>query len=96
MFDYYSDIVEVDLAKYKLRFIDCVHAVLSIIVFGVVSLRDKNVVNCFYPKPTQEVQEVLDILPLGVGVICSLLFVAFPTRRHGIGYPVTNATKFMS
>ncbi|GJN39911.1 hypothetical protein PR202_gb29064 [Eleusine coracana subsp. coracana] len=60
-------------------------------VFGVVAARDKNVVGCFYgPSPARETAEVLDILPLGVGVICSLLFVAFPTRRHGIGYPVTN------
>lgn len=81
-----------DLSKYKMRPIDWVHAVLSVFVFGVVVLRDKNVVSCFYPKPSHETQEVLDILPIGVGLICSLLFVVFPTRRHGIGYPVTNGT----
>lgn len=80
-----------DLSKYRLGFIDWVHAVLSVMVFGVVAFRDRNVVSCFYPKPSQEAQEVLDILPVGVGLICSLLFVAFPTRRHGIGYPVTSA-----
>ncbi|GJN39905.1 hypothetical protein PR202_gb29058 [Eleusine coracana subsp. coracana] len=81
----------VEMAKYRLAFIDFVHAGLSAAVFGVVAARDKNVVGCFYgPSPARETAEVLDILPLGVGVICSLLFVAFPTRRHGIGYPVTN------
>ncbi|CAO2169699.1 unnamed protein product [Urochloa humidicola] len=80
----------VDTAKYRLAFMDFVHAALSAAVFGVVAARDKNVVRCFYPAPAKETEEVLDILPLGVGVICSLLFVAFPTRRHGIGYPVTN------
>ncbi|CAA7396741.1 unnamed protein product [Spirodela intermedia] len=79
-----------DLAEYRIRFIDFVHGVLSVLVFGVVVMKDKNVVACFYPQPEHETQEILSILPLGVGVICSLLSVVFPTRRHGIGYPVTN------
>ena len=78
-----------DLSKYKVRLIDWVHAVLSVLVFGSVALRDKNVLSCFYPKPGHETQEVLDIVPLGVGIICSFLFVVFPTSRQGIGYPVT-------
>ncbi|XWS62418.1 hypothetical protein CRYUN_Cryun06bG0009000 [Craigia yunnanensis] len=78
-----------DLSNYRIKFIDGVHAVLSVFVFGAVALRDKNVLNCFYPTPKQETQEVLNIAPVGIGLICSLLFVVFPTRRHGIGYPVT-------
>lgn len=93
LFDYPGQVGVLDLAKYKLRFIDWVHAVLSVLVFGVVALKDKNVVNCFYPMPSHEIQDVLDILPVGVGVVCSLLFIAFPTRRHGIGYPVTSGNK---
>jgi len=79
-----------DTSRYRLAFVDFLHAALSVAVFGVVAARDKNVVRCFYPAPPKETEEVLDILPLGVGVLCSLLFVAFPTRRHGIGYPVTS------
>lgn len=80
-----------DTSRYRLAPIDAVHAALSVAVFGVVAARDKNVVRCFYgPSPARETEQVLDIVPLGVGVLCSLLFVAFPTRRHGIGYPVTN------
>ena len=80
-----------DTSRYRLAPIDAVHAALSVAVFGVVAARDKNVVRCFCgPAPARETEEVLDIVPLGVGVLCSLLFVAFPTRRHGIGYPVTN------
>ncbi|CAI9770143.1 unnamed protein product [Fraxinus pennsylvanica] len=78
-----------DLSKYRLSFIDAVHAVSSVLVFVSVALRDKNVTSCFYPTPGHEAQEVLDIGPIGIGLICSLLFVIFPTRRHGIGYPVT-------
>lgn len=79
-----------DLRKYKLRFIDWVHAVLSVLVFGAVASRDRNVVSCFYgPVLGHETQEVLDIVPIGIGLLCSLLFAVFPTRRHGIGYPVS-------
>ncbi|KAF0899605.1 hypothetical protein E2562_020797 [Oryza meyeriana var. granulata] len=81
-----------DTSRYRLRAIDGVHAALSAAVFGVVAARDKNVVGCFWPAPATETEEVLGIVPLGVGVICSLLFVAFPTTRHGIGYPVTNTS----
>ncbi|MED6158384.1 Protein dmp3 [Stylosanthes scabra] len=81
-----------DLSSYKIRPIDWVHAVLSVLVFSAVALRDKNVVSCFYPSPQHETQEVLDIVPVGVGIICSLLFVVFPTTRHGIGYPITSSS----
>ncbi|KAM0040406.1 putative protein DMP [Helianthus debilis subsp. tardiflorus] len=89
LFDYNDPKNVPDLRKYRLRFIDFVHAVLSVLVFSAVALRDRNVVSCFYPSPGQEAQEVLDIVPIGAGIISSALFVAFPTRRHGIGYPVT-------
>ncbi|KAK4799692.1 hypothetical protein SAY86_025057 [Trapa natans] len=81
---------QLDLRKYRLTFIDWVHAILSVLVFGAVALRDRNVVSCLYPAAGHETQEVLNIAPIGVGVLCSLLFVVFPTRRHGIGYPLTS------
>lgn len=77
------------MRKYRVRVIDWVHGVLSVIVFGVMAVRDKNVVSCFYPTTEHETEEILSVAPIGVGLICSLLFVAFPTRRHGIGYPIT-------
>ncbi|OIV91519.1 hypothetical protein TanjilG_08931 [Lupinus angustifolius] len=92
LFDYYPELTASelpDLRKYKVRLIDWVHAVLSVLVFCVVALKDKNVLSCFYPKPEHETEEVLDIVPLGVGTICTLLFLIFPTTRHGIGFPIT-------
>ncbi|PNX88095.1 hypothetical protein L195_g044195 [Trifolium pratense] len=81
-----------DLSKYKLRLIDLIHAFLSVLVFFSVVLRDNNVLTCYYPQPPHhETKEVLDIVPLGIGLLCSLLFLVFPTTRHGIGYPVTPA-----
>ncbi|GMN50730.1 hypothetical protein TIFTF001_019881 [Ficus carica] len=75
--------------KYRLRFIDFVHALMSFFVFLAIALFDQNVVSCFYPAPSDEVQEVLTASPVGIGVMCSLLFVVFPTKRHGIGFPLS-------
>ena len=79
-----------DLSNYRVRFMDFVHGLLSVLVFGVVVIKDKNVASCFYPQPGQETKEILRILPLVVGVICSLLSVVFPTKRRGIGYSINN------
>lgn len=76
-------------AKYRIRFVDFVHAFMSILIFAAVALFDQNVVNCFYPLPSQEAQEVLTSLPVGIGVICSMLFIVFPTQRNGIGFPLS-------
>ncbi|XP_068664505.1 protein DMP4-like [Aristolochia californica] len=79
-----------ELSKYKLKTIDFVHAFLSILVFAAIALFDQSVVQCFYPTPSEETQEVLAALPVGIGVICSMLFLVFPTTRHGIGFPITS------
>ncbi|KAJ4717423.1 DUF679 domain-containing protein [Melia azedarach] len=93
LFDYVGSPTDIpDLSDYRITFRDGVHAVLSVFVFVAVTLRDKNVVSCFYPTPKHQTQEVLSIAPIGIGVICSLLFVVFPTKRHGIGYPITAGT----
>ncbi|KVI01012.1 protein DMP4-like [Cynara cardunculus var. scolymus] len=78
-------------AKYRLKFIDFMHAFMSIMVFAAVSLFNQDVVNCFYPSPSEETQELLATLPVGFGVICSMLFVVFPTKRHGIGFPISTS-----
>ncbi|KAL6553995.1 hypothetical protein OROMI_019668 [Orobanche minor] len=78
---------EVD--KYRLRFVDFFHALMSILVFASVAMFDMNVVSCFCPSPTEEAMEILRAAPVTVGVVCSLLFVLFPTKRHGIGFPLS-------
>ncbi|KAF3451426.1 hypothetical protein FNV43_RR07521 [Rhamnella rubrinervis] len=78
-----------EAAKYRLQFIDFMHAFMSILVFAAVALFDQNVVSCFYPEPSDETQEMLTAFPVGIGVICSMLFVVFPTKRHGIGFPLS-------
>ncbi|XP_050379661.1 protein DMP7-like [Argentina anserina] len=78
-------------AKYKLTFIDFFHAFMSVLVFGAVALFDHNIVSCFYPKLTEEGKQVLFVIPVGVGIVCSILFVLFPSKRHGIGFPLSRS-----
>ncbi|KAF6155895.1 hypothetical protein GIB67_039226 [Kingdonia uniflora] len=58
---------------YRLKFIDFLHAFMSILVFAAVALFDQNVVNCFYPTPSEQTKELLTSLPVGIGVICSMM-----------------------
>jgi hypothetical protein len=62
---------------------------MSILVFAAIALFDQNVVDCFYPSPSTKEEEVLTALPVGIGVFTSILFLVFPTRRHGIGFPLS-------
>ncbi|KAM3412730.1 hypothetical protein ACQJBY_004093 [Aegilops geniculata] len=76
-------------AAYRLRFLDLVHAVVTVMVFVAVALFDHNVVSCFYPVPSEDAAQVLTVLPIAIGVVGSMLFVTFPTTRHGIGFPLS-------
>ncbi|XP_057858861.2 protein DMP6 [Cryptomeria japonica] len=77
----------VDLSSYRLKFIDFVHAALSVLVFFTVAMMDTNIVNCYYPKAETNAAIVVKGLPIVVGSFCSLFFMVFPSKRHGIGYP---------
>ncbi|KAG7991446.1 hypothetical protein I3843_02G076000 [Carya illinoinensis] len=77
----------VDLSAYKLRFSDFVHAFFTVCVFGVVVLLDQNTVECFYPVSASTQKTLLKVLPPVVGAASSVVFMAFPNKRHGIGYP---------
>lgn len=79
-----------EAARFRLTVLDFIHALLSMLVFAAVALFDQNVVGCFYPAPSEETAEVLTVLPVGIGVISSMLFVTFPTNRHGIGFPLSS------
>lgn len=89
-FENLKDAVIPDGGRYKVQFLDFVHAFLSVLVFAAIALLDDNVVRCLYPAPKHQTKEVLDVLPVGIGFFCSMLFVVFPTTRHGIGYPVAS------
>ncbi|KAD2805924.1 hypothetical protein E3N88_39301 [Mikania micrantha] len=82
-----------DLRKYKLRAVDWIHAFVSAFVLVTIAMRDRSVVSCFYPRPSHEAQEVLDIVPLGLGLVCSLMFrvcdLSFQNTRYWLpGLPL--------
>ncbi|KAI4378900.1 hypothetical protein MLD38_016319 [Melastoma candidum] len=76
----------VDLTKYKLRFGDFVHAMLSVFVFTVLALLDTNTVRCFYPSFESTEKTLVMVLPTAIGVVSGGVFALFPGSRHGIGY----------
>ncbi|KAL9242193.1 hypothetical protein vseg_016218 [Gypsophila vaccaria] len=76
-----------EMSKYRLKGGDYVHAVMSLVVFGVVAVLDRNTVDCFAPTLENTRKTMLMVLPPVVGSVCSAVFAAFPSTRHGIGYP---------
>ncbi|KAH7663728.1 Protein DMP protein [Dioscorea alata] len=69
---------------YKLRWGDVFHALLSLVAFLTFAGSHFDVVLCYYPALPRK---VTNIVPLVVGFVISVLFVVFPSRRRGIGYP---------
>ncbi|XP_058077066.1 protein DMP2-like [Magnolia sinica] len=90
---YKSDTGSVDLSSYKLQFSDFIHAALSLIVFAVMALMDPNTVSCYYPSFESNQKRVLMAAPPVIGVISTMVFTVFPNKRHGIGYPPTQASE---
>ncbi|KAL1560645.1 protein DMP7-like [Salvia divinorum] len=78
-----------EAVKYRVRIVDFVHAFLSIAIFAAVAMFDTYVIGCFCPSPSEEAAEMLRTLPVTVGAVCALFFVVFPTRRHGVGFPLS-------
>ena len=75
---------------YRLRLIDFVHAFASLLVFSAIVLFDQNVMKCFCPTASEEMKELLKSLPIWIAIACIVLFVVFPTKRHGIGFPLSS------
>ena len=77
--------------KYRLRVLDFLHAFMVILIFMAVALLDHNVVKCLFPMPSEETKQRLVMFPIGVGIVCSLLFVCFPTKRNGVVSPLSKS-----
>lgn len=71
--------------RFRVGFVDFVHALLSVLVFAAIALSDHRVTNCLFPGHEKETDEVMESFPLMVGIICSGLFLVFPNTRYGIG-----------
>ncbi|KAK4430002.1 protein DMP9 [Sesamum alatum] len=71
--------------RYKVGLSDFVHALMSVLVFVAIAFSDHRVAGCVFPGHAAEMDEVMQSFPLMVGIICSGLFLVFPTTRYGIG-----------
>ncbi|PQP93350.1 uncharacterized protein Pyn_32848 [Prunus yedoensis var. nudiflora] len=74
-----------DLEKYKINFLDFVHAFMSLFVFLIFALSNSHVESCFLSGVGINYSELAMNLPLGAGILSSLFFTIFPTARRGIG-----------
>lgn len=72
-------------SNYRLRLTDLFHSSLSLIAFLTFAALHGDIVACYYPNMPKK---VTNIFPLVVGFIVSVIFVIFPTRRRGLGYPL--------
>ncbi|KAF9598992.1 hypothetical protein IFM89_033337 [Coptis chinensis] len=75
--------------RYKLGFHDLLHALMSVMVFMAIALSDHRITNCLFPGHVEDMDQVMESFPLMVGIICSGLFLVFPTTRYGIGCMAT-------
>ncbi|XP_043700320.1 protein DMP6-like [Telopea speciosissima] len=78
-----------EASEFRLKLVDFLHAFMSALVFAAVALLDQNVVNCFYPTPSDATREIITAIPVGIGMTGSMCFITFPTTRHGIGFPLS-------
>ncbi|KAK3164739.1 hypothetical protein QOZ80_1AG0023940 [Eleusine coracana subsp. coracana] len=82
-----------DLRRLRIRWVDYVHAVFSVVVFLTVAFSDTAVQTCYFPVAGDNVKQMLTNLPLGAGFLSTMVFLVFPTTRKGIDYtgPSTNS-----
>ncbi|GLJ42798.1 hypothetical protein SUGI_0887430 [Cryptomeria japonica] len=64
---------------YKLKFMDLVHSSLAVVVFAVLALTDKNIVNCLYPSAEDNINKILQALPPIVSFVSCVIFALFPS-----------------
>lgn len=83
-----------DFSAYRLGLPDFAHAAFAVAVFAAVALlADANTVACFYPALKDRQKEVVKALPVVVGAVAGVVFVVFPSTRHGIGHPPPKTDK---
>ncbi|XP_047964162.1 protein DMP2-like [Salvia hispanica] len=70
--------------EYRLRWSDAYHASLSLVAFLTFALLQSDVLSCY---DLVLARKFTNTFPLVVGFVISLLFVLFPSKRRGIGYP---------
>ncbi|CAD6339694.1 unnamed protein product [Miscanthus lutarioriparius] len=75
-----------ELQRLRLRPLDYVHAFFTAVVFLTVAFSDVGLQRCFFSNASDNTNELLTNLPLGMAFLSSFVFLIFPTKRKGIGY----------
>lgn len=75
-----------ELEKFKLSFIDFVHAFVSLLVFLIFALSNSSVQTCFFSHVGNEGNVLIMNLPMAAGALSSFFFTIFPTIRRGVGF----------
>lgn len=75
---------QVELSRFRVRWIDFVHAAAALVVFLAFAICDVKVQRCFFPA--EDLNAVVMNVPLAAGVLSTFFFMVFPTTRRGIGY----------
>lgn len=70
--------------RYRLRWSDLFHTALALVAFVTFAASHHDIVLCYYPGVPRK---VVNTVPLVIGFVVSLLFVMFPSKRRGVGYP---------
>ncbi|CAI9118662.1 OLC1v1020258C1 [Oldenlandia corymbosa var. corymbosa] len=91
-----SSTTSIDFKSYRLQVGDFVHALLSLIVFCVLSLLDNNTVHCFYPSFESSEKALMMALPPVIGSVAGAVFTTFPMRRRGVGYAESSSSSSSS
>ncbi|KAG6545818.1 hypothetical protein Mapa_012779 [Marchantia paleacea] len=75
-----------DKGPYKLKFSDFIYALLSLAVFAACALMTPNIRSCLFPELSAT---VVQTVPAVVSFVVSAVFTLFPSKRHGLGFPVS-------
>lgn len=75
-----------ELERFRLRFVDFVHAFVSLMLFLIFALSDSDVQSCYLSQVGSDWNPLFMNLPMGAGALSTFLFTIFPTTRRGIGY----------
>ncbi|PHU10054.1 hypothetical protein BC332_21914 [Capsicum chinense] len=84
--EFTTDLMKDYLRSYRLKKMDLIRALVSLVMFLMFALGDANVQDCFWPKANPNMKALFMNLPLASALFSTFFFSIFPTTRRGIGY----------
>ncbi|KAJ3692295.1 hypothetical protein LUZ60_012645 [Juncus effusus] len=79
-----------DPSKYKIKGSDFIHLITTLVIFAAVVLYNEYVVDCFFGQISEEewLVQAFTAAPVLIGIFGCVLFVMYPSKRHGLGFPL--------